>query len=554
MPNMKSPSNREGQIYNPYSFVPLSEYVFNYTEKEKTQFLFANDIPFKDGISGKILVEFKAETPFCVKSQNKENCNINRRFFIPSTSIKGMVRSVFDIITLSNIRNLSENSRFSMRDLRSNDYEIKNDKPHSGFLILFNGKYYIIPCDHWQMTYEDIRKEERVNIKNAKSAEDKYRMLEKGYIFTTEDDRIHYWVFSGFMNNKKHEYDFALPNSINLQKFIPIEDKELKDFLFIHEKENENKTWSFWKKEMRNFTCIEDLRKAKYKGLAPCFYRTKEEKEKICVKDLGFTFLYRMPYQKKVHDCLPIKHTKETFDMSQALFGYTQTDRKNKSGESLRGRVRFSNAFIENAEREGEHTFILGSPKPTFYPFYLRQNGDRKITFAAERPIISGWKRHLVHKYAQTGKKQERGCESSFIALKAGASFKTIIYIHNLRPYELGALLAALTFCNHKECYHSLGYAKPFGYGKMKLTDIKLTLENNDNNGHTLKLDSLINDFRRKIAENTLISVNEYDKYIEPLIRIAAGKYKERIIRYPELKEFKDLKSQKQHLHRIKLV
>lgn len=151
-------------------------------------------------------------------------------------------------------------------------------------------------------------------------------------------------------------------------------------------------------------------------------------------------------------------------------------------------------------------------------------------------------------------KKQERGCESSFIALKAGASFKTIIYIHNLRPYELGALLAALTFCNHKECYHSLGYAKPFGYGKMKLTDIKLTLENNDNNGHTLKLDSLINDFRRKIAENTLISVNEYDKYIEPLIRIAAGKYKERIIRYPELKEFKDLKSQKQHLHRIKLV
>lgn len=230
------------KYYNPYSFIPLSEHVFNYTKEEKTQFLYANDIPFKDGISGKITVEFEAKSPFCVKSQDKENCNINRKFFIPSTSIKGMIRSVFEIITLSNIRNQSENSRFSMRDLTSKDYELKSEKPKGGFLFLLNGNYYIIPGDHWQMTYDDIEDEEGVNVKYGKSAEEKYRLLKNGYIFQTEDDRIHYWVFSGFMNNKKHEYDFALPLSINPDKLVPIEEKELKDFLFIHEQENKNKT------------------------------------------------------------------------------------------------------------------------------------------------------------------------------------------------------------------------------------------------------------------------------------------------------------------------
>lgn len=540
---MYKQSNRPSKCYNPYSFVPLSEHVFNYTKDEKAQFLYANDIPFEDGLSGKITVEFEAKSPFCVKSQDKENCNINRKFFIPSTSIKGMIRSVYEIITLSNIRNQSENSRFSMRDLTSKDYELKSDKPKGGFLFLLNGNYYIIPGDHWQMTYKEIEDEEGVNVKYGKSAEAKYRLLKNGYIFPTEDDRIHYWVFSGFMNNKKHEYDFALPLSINPENLVPIKEKELKDFLFIHEQENKNETWAFWKKEMRNFNSIEDLKKAKYKGLAPCFYRIKEENGHICVKDLGFTNLYRMPYQNKVHDCLPIQHKEENFDMAQALFGYTQADRKDKSEKSLRGRIRFSNAFIENAEIEGEHTFILGSPKPTFYPFYLKQERGRKITFAAQKPIISGWKRYLLHKEAQEGNGQKKDCESSFVALKAGATFKTDIYIHNLHPYELGALLAALTFCNHNECYHSLGYAKPFGYGKMKLTNIQFNLVQNKEKSHDLKQETLINEFKKKVVENTRISVDSYNRYISTLIRIASGNYPIHNIGYPELKDFKEIKT-----------
>ncbi len=41
---------------------------------------------------------------------------------------------------------------------------------------------------------------------------------------------------------------------------------------------------------------------------------------------------------------------------------------------------------------------------------------------------------------------------------------------HNLRKIEIGALLSALTFHNHTNTYfHSLGGAKPFGYGKVQI-------------------------------------------------------------------------------------
>lgn len=533
----KQPTLQE-QFYNPYSFVPLSNHVFKYGEEEKLQFLFANDVPFSDGLSGNIFVTFKAESPFCVRSEDKRSCNIKGRYFVPSTSIKGMVHSVFDIITLSNIRNFTENSRFSMRDLISKDYELKEVHPKSGFLILLNGKYYIIPCYNWKVSYEDIKIEEGVDVRKGKTVGEKYRMLPNGYVFQTKDNLFHYRFFSGFMSNKHHEYDFALPASINQGNLIPLRDKELKDFLFIHEKENKNKSWIFWKKKIHNFSSMDELKAVGYRGLAPCFYRSEKDEAGIYVKDFGFSFLYRMPYQKKIHDCLPESYKGDTFDMSQALFGYVNPHVKNQKEICLKGRVRFSNAFIENAEQEGEHTFILGSPKPTYYPFYLQQNREKLTTFASDNPIISGWKRYLVHNHVQKGTKLGKGSESSFVALKAGASFTTEIHIHNLHPYEVGALLAALTFCNHKECHHTLGYAKPFGYGKMRMTDLKLDLKPNNSDSYALETDTLMELFYRKVCDNTHISIGEYRSYVRNLIQIASDNYTDYSIRYPRLDNY----------------
>ena len=539
------PTIRE-QFYNPYCFVPLSNNVFNYTEEEKYKFMIANDVPFKNGISGKIHATFTAKSPFCVKSNEKENCNINGKYIIPSTSIKGMIRSVFDIITLSNISHSADNSRFSMRNVRSDDYDLKKEAPKSGFLILLRGDYFIIPCKSEAVLYETINEEEGVDVKHGKTVEEKYKLIRKKYKFQTEDDFFHYWFFSGFMNNKKHEYDFKVPKSITQKDLIPLNENEFKEFRFINEIENKNKSWAFWKKEMLSFSCLEELQQKSYKGLAPCFYREQIDKYgNRSVKDLGFSYLYRIPYQKTIHDCLPNSYKQNTFDMSQALFGFVLPKSKNRKEESLRGRVRFSNAFIKNAEREGEHTFILGSPKPTYFPFYLQKNGNSLQTYKSENPIISGWKRYLLHSKVQKGEKQNKGSESSFIALKAGATFTTEIYVHNVLPYELGALIAALTFCNHKECFHSLGYAKPFGYGKMKLEDVKLELTPNSSEIEELSSDFLMKEFENKILSNTQMTPNQYHNYLWSLFKIASGDYKDKPIRYPRLDNYDKIAKRK---------
>lgn len=54
-------------------------------------------------------------------------------------------------------------------------------------------------------------------------------------------------------------------------------------------------------------------------------------------------------------------------------------------------------------------------------------------------------------------------------AAAAGTVFTGVLRFHNLRPIELGALLASISFDNHPNCRHNIGMGKPMGYGKVKM-------------------------------------------------------------------------------------
>jgi hypothetical protein len=92
--------------------------------------------------------------------------------------------------------------------------------------------------------------------------------------------------------------------------------------------------------------------------------------------------------------------------------------------------------------------------------------------------VIAGWKRYPVHqqdvKKNPAPKNKDGSTNSNIVSrfkpLKAGAEFKCTIRYHNLRPVELGALLSALTFHGAEDAYHSIGMAKPLGYGKIAVT------------------------------------------------------------------------------------
>lgn len=568
MSNNNYNNNRQGKnksrvarvdqaFYNPYAFVPLSDRVFNYDEAERNAILYAQDMPLSDGYSGTVTVNMEAMSPFCVRTgtvqKGKEdigNCRLGNRYFVPATSLKGMIKSVFDIITMSNIRHGIMDGKYSMRDLKEEKYEIKQkDCAQSGLLVQIKNEYFIAPCDSWPVTYEELIDEKWGDIKEKKTVKEKYEALKSNkdpkYIFEDDEGYACMWFLSGYMKNKKHEFQFDIPD-FHKAELIPVSKDTFREFRFIHESETKSKSWEFWKSKLIEYNNIDEIKKDGYKRIVPCFFRTKKDADgKKTVRDFGLARLYRQPYKKTIHDFLPECYAGDTFDMSQAVFGYV--DKK----EALKGRVQFTTAFIENGEPASEQTFILGSPKATFYPFYLEQPACGKHKdFFSEDAKLSGWKRYLVHESPEKGTEKQSKTTSSFIPLKAGATLSFTINVHNLHKYEIGALLAAINFCGHAECFHSLGYAKPYGYGKMKVMGMEHNLTSNKEMAGSLTTDDFIKCFVDKLCSNTGISENGWRNSINSLFLIAAGGHeREKPIRYPKaFDEFKGIKDNNQSL------
>lgn len=525
-------------FYNPYTFVPFSEHVYSLSHEEMKELEVIQDIPVVGSLSGKIEVDFEAQTAFCVRGSNDDNSiNVDGHYFVPGTTLKGMVRGVLEILAFANARNGIANNRYSMRDLRSNDYELKSkNRQKAGFLFKMAGRYYIQECqDYSPWHYNDIEDyTHKYGLKERKSAEDKYKLIDR---FTTDEDGNRaMWFFSGFMNNKQHEFMLTLPH-FSEAELHPIEASEWEDFIFIHEKENENKSWRYWKRVIKNYNSLDELKTEKSPGIVPCFFRVKEDGHSVL--DLGFSYLYRQPYSKKVHDFLPEAHMDSGIDLAQAIFGYVE------GKKAVKGRVQFGAAFIDNARRLSKQTFIMGGPKPTYYPFYLQQdNADpNKLNTYFSKSRLSGTKRYVLRSNAENGNVPHSIVTTSFYPIDKGARFTSVIYFHNLHDYELGALLAAITFCNRPGCFHSLGFAKPLGYGRMKVNDCRVTECENCNK------EELIDIFISKLLDRCNITKEQWYSEVNKLFVIASTVCQptDKPVRYPimDKKEFESIKNQK---------
>ena len=122
-------------IKSPYNFVPLSEEVYTPSWAN----LISQDVPFKDGVSGKIRLRITAETPIFIRNGQKQDKEKDRnkdgqtakqdadkkpqkfsqtrdgRFYIPATSIKGEVRNVLEIMSFGRMT-VDERAKFAHRE------------------------------------------------------------------------------------------------------------------------------------------------------------------------------------------------------------------------------------------------------------------------------------------------------------------------------------------------------------------------------------------------------------------------------------------------------
>lgn len=185
----------------------------------------------------------------------------------------------------------------------------------------------------------------------------------------------------------------------------------------------------------------------------------------------GFTPYLRLFYKHSTKEGLQkgLKSTKDhiIFDFARTMFGYSDDKGKVK----WKSRVFFENAVIKGDNPKAEKkTVVLGEPKPSSYLDYVRQ----KDSYDNDGFKLRGYKQYWFRSLDNNSVQGEKGVSSSFSPLREGTVFTASVKFNSLTKEELGLLLWAIQL--DKECDLNIGKAKPLGYGRIHISDLKLDL------------------------------------------------------------------------------
>lgn len=498
-------------ITSPYNFVPLSEKVVSpYWAKQVS-----HDIPFEDAQSGVLDLIIKAESPIYVRngtprdaSEDPKNAfnNINEQYFIPGSSVKGMLRSVMEIMSFGRMGNKVNDHKYSVRDFQNNDIYPKSELAREvdcGWLYKNGEEYFLIDCGKpGRISHRALDTKFKTSMsafyktataladpksKSAKAKYDQFVFKKEGHQFSIQPDSVGRpvcsfdqegapatIVFSGQASIRKEE-EGTRPSGKHLEyvffnrgnepeKLTP---EVIKNFFFAyydHDRPQQKEDWKWRKPQLDSGEKI------------PVFFRRTPDGK--AVLDMGLTLLYKITYKNSIVELINLtQESANGFDLAETIFGYTE------GGDALKGRVHVGQAFAKgNIKSLGLKNEVLAGPKASYYPTYIEQKnkagkveGDYK-TFMNDAPKIKGWKRYPVHngEVKRNAAPEIRGVVNEkmgtkFEPLASGTEFNVQIHYHNLRKEELGALISAITFHNTAELYHSIGTGKPLGYGKISI-------------------------------------------------------------------------------------
>lgn len=502
-------------IKAPYNFVPLENKAFYPSWANHI----SQDIPFEDGVSGSIEYTIEAETPIFVRNgyTDREHPDStfskthDGKFFIPSTSIKGEIRNVLEILSFGKMTQVQD-ARFGIRDLSNNPegrfYRQKIQNVHCGWLYKRLAKdgseeYLINDCgtpgriapevidEHYgtalaafgqnlalNRQYADNDDEEKL-----RSAYNKYENIlnislesqdiEKSLsgTFSTVPDNYNRIIADFSSNGKKgcivvtgqpsrreperrrgKYYEFVFFES-NTNENEKVESQIIDDFITIHKNNYDYK--NIWKRYLNEGKRV------------PVFFMRRNGDDGP-IDAIGLAYMFRIPTANFIKGAIPIElQSNRRKDLAECIFGTAK-----ESLGQLKGRVNISHAFACGTPNKcGIVTTVLGSPKPSYGPLYASSG-----TWNDANAQIKGRKRYPVRTTLLPPNEGTDSQTCKFIPLDQGTSFKGRITFHNLKECELGALIAALTFNGHPECCHSIGEAKPLGYGKVKISIDKLSV------------------------------------------------------------------------------
>lgn len=420
---------------------------------------------------------------------------------IPGSELRGMIRSIYEMVTDSCVPFLLDDKPISQRvptfgSLRKRGllaYEPITEGSDERHWVLYSAY-----ADKEKVQYD---KKNSFRDQNGRPLEKNGEYVpERGWLqYNIPVQKNNYHIAYLTKNSVVFSWDYCDENGNRDQKRNEEPYEALKTALFKDRKEDGKVD----KNEAKNANKIprnnlyDALERAKKGGnnLVPVYYFTVQRGEETLVY-LSNSSIGRIAQRRKWKDIMgnhaPCSST-DKLCPACLLFGTVED-------KGLKGRVRFTDAAMTTAPEFEIHTLqILGQPRTSAFEFYLRKPEDATywnfdfygIKVADENQ--NGKNRNPNNKdnshteYFDLGESTPRGRKMYWhhpLALEAeknrmnstmeavNGSFEFKVYFDEVTEEQLQNLIWAITLGENtpdSARQHKLGHAKPLGYGSVKM-------------------------------------------------------------------------------------
>ena len=207
------------------------------------------------------------------------------------------------------------------------------------------------------------------------------------------------------------------------------------------------------------------------------------------ISAMGLAQMFRLAYPKSLagYTGQATANAAQPLDFAQTLFGTLDAQRPDAA---LKGRVSFGDCRLQGQPQRAADAFqravVLASPKPTFYPAYVKQDaaGQGLKTLLEPSARLNGWKRYPVHdpervRALPAPGPDTRDMQTRLQPLAVGSVFRGKVRLHNVTAEEAGAVLWALTWGDRTGLRHALGMGKSLGLGQVSIRTDRLHIRPN---------------------------------------------------------------------------
>lgn len=561
MPRKYQRNRGKQRAQSPYNFVPITQYqgdMTPYKPLPAERGLVDHDMFYDELNCGYFTVDLTPKTPLFIRGmltraqalaneqqrkKSKDDSSISTSDFfsydgdapvIPGSSLRGMIRSLVEIITCGKMHFVGDNPKIFFRavaakhdDPQGRAYKriMGNPQPGlhaggnigAGFLLKRNGKWYVHPAEPFDdmpfalvpdkhEVVKDVTGIKQLNRGNyqigqfpVNYAMGKNNKARHVYTPTDLENAEAVLVCTGNMAEtqskderiKTGRKNFVLVKQERGKSPRLINETTIRDYLdglSPFQTDKNDQTAGFFDpdngllKEGRVVFFIEEDGEVTRFGHAPNFriahFIDDESKRAVTPRD-------RVPN---------ILLNPNFVDYADAMFGYvSEDDEQNKrTPKAYAGRISVTSAFPTNDEykyHDGVITpRVLGGPKPTTFQHYLEQpdaaTSDKSALthYGHDDAIVRGhklyWRQNIrgVKQIINDSEDIKENVSTEIRPLVQG-NFEFKVHFDNLTDSELGALAWALTLGGDDSAHHMLGMGKPHGMGVIKLS-AQLTLIN----------------------------------------------------------------------------